>query len=178
MASDSPDARAGFWGRASYGKAVVIREAFAAADFLLRAWADSQALLCCNTDDAKSEGPGLIPLNPRALGVAGAFGGRSALPLCLPRRTLSSAACGGAVGCSNSFGCSIADGAAPGDACAANVTVGRRTAPAASAQSCIGVNQCARQADVISAAAMAHGIMRCGKSDTGRTNRRGMLKNS
>ena len=86
------------FGVAAYGKAVVIREAFAAADFLLRAWADSQALLSCNTDDAKSEGPGLIPLNPRALGVAGAFGGRSALPLCLPRRTLSSAACGGPLG--------------------------------------------------------------------------------
>jgi hypothetical protein len=45
-------------------------------------------------------------------------------------------------------------------------------------QSCIGVNQYARQADVISAAAVAHCIMRCGKSDTGSTNNRGALKNS
>jgi hypothetical protein len=79
---------------------------------------------------------------------------------------------------SNSFGCSIADGAAAGDACAANATAGRRTALAASAQSCIGVNQCAQQADVISAAAVAHGIMRCDKSDIGSTNKRGVLKNS
>jgi hypothetical protein len=84
----------------------------------------------------------------------------------------------GAVGCSNSFGSSIADGAAPLDACAANAIAGRRIAPAASAQSSIGVNQCGRQADVISAVAAAHGIMRCGKSDTGNTDKRGVLQNS
>jgi len=95
---------------------------------------------------------------------------------CLAERCPALRAGGGWV--SNFFGCSIADGAAPRDACAANATAGRRTAPAASAQSSIGVNQCARQADVISAVAAAHGIMRCGKSDTGSTNKRGMLENS
>jgi hypothetical protein len=88
---------AGFW-VAAYGKGRGDRGSVRCRPCLLRALVDSEALLSCNADDAKSEGPGLIPLNPRALGVAAAFGGRSALSLCLPRRTLSSAACGGAVG--------------------------------------------------------------------------------